>query len=141
MHITITTDYAIRTVIYLAIRKKITVSAQISKAMDIPKSYVLVVGRKLRNGGIIKAVRGKDGGLILIKPPSEISIYDIALLTEKSLKINKCLENDLRCSRDKADICPVKGVYTKLQNEIEEKMKVIFISNLIQEEVNKGIGF
>ena len=40
MQINVTTDYAIRVVLYLAIKNSITPSSEIASGMGIPKSYI-----------------------------------------------------------------------------------------------------
>lgn len=46
MQFKITTDYAIRTVLYLATKNEITTSGEISQVMGIPQKYfVLTFGR------------------------------------------------------------------------------------------------
>lgn len=47
MQLNVTTDYAIRIVLYLAIKKEITTSKEIGAAMGIPKNYVLKITHKL----------------------------------------------------------------------------------------------
>lgn len=53
MQLNVTTDYAIRIVLYLAIKKEITTSKEIGAAMGIPKNYVLKITHKLVEAGII----------------------------------------------------------------------------------------
>ena len=43
MQFNITTDYAIRTVLYLAMKNRLATAAEISEAMHIPKNYQLKV--------------------------------------------------------------------------------------------------
>lgn len=47
MQINVTTDYAIRIVLYLAIQNKVTASRDIASAMGIPESYILKPTNKL----------------------------------------------------------------------------------------------
>jgi|GEM_PF-1665194 len=47
MQINVTTDYAIRAVLYLAIQNKVTTSNDIASAMGIPNSYILKITNKL----------------------------------------------------------------------------------------------
>lgn len=43
MQLNVTTDYAIRTVLYLAIKDELATSNEIAMAMGIPPSYVLKI--------------------------------------------------------------------------------------------------
>lgn len=57
MQINVTTDYAIRIVLYLAIQNKVTTSKDIAMAMGIPKSYIFKITNKL----IVKINRYLEG--------------------------------------------------------------------------------
>lgn len=52
MQLNITTDYAIRIVIYLAIKEKLTTSKEISEAMFILERYIGKITRKLKEQGL-----------------------------------------------------------------------------------------
>ncbi len=54
MQLNVTTDYAIRIILYLALRKEITTSKEIAAAMSIPQNYVLKITHKLVEAGLIK---------------------------------------------------------------------------------------
>lgn len=67
MQINVTTDYAIRIVLYLAIQNKVTTSKDIAMAMGIPKSYIFKITNKLIAAGIIQRIVGAKGGFILTR--------------------------------------------------------------------------
>lgn len=59
MQLNVTTDYAIRTVLYLAVKDELATANEIATAMGIPPSYVLKITRKLVAAGIIKRIVGQ----------------------------------------------------------------------------------
>lgn len=128
----ITTDYAIRILIFLAINNKTTSSQEISENMGIPKSYVLKVIQQLSKAGMTESYSGKNGGVSLLKSPENITLLDILQVMESTTKINRCLEEDRYCSRFATDNCPVRKFYCVLQEELENKLKEITISSLIK---------
>lgn len=123
MQLKLTTDYAIRILMYLAWTKKITSSTEMAEAMSIPQKYLSKIIFDLKKAGFVNTHSGTYGGYSLAKDPSEISLLDIMQVTEGKMKINRCLEEDGHCSRGAADTCPVRKEYTILQNEIEEFLK------------------
>nr|WP_261428811.1 Rrf2 family transcriptional regulator [Berryella wangjianweii] len=70
-------DYGVRAMMYLAINGGTCSSKEISERMDIPRDYLIQLGLKLRNAGLINARPGKNGGYTLARPASEITIHDI----------------------------------------------------------------
>ena len=56
MQLKITTDYAIRMILYLAQNESVIVSAtEIAQAMKIPHSYLIQIGAVLKKAGLIQA--------------------------------------------------------------------------------------
>ena len=122
MQLNVTTDYAIRTVLYLAVKDELATANEIATAMGIPPSYVLKITRKLVAAGIIKRIVGAKGGFLLAKKQTEISLYEI---------ING-LEADKYCSRFATENCPVRAFYCELQGLIEKKLQAMTVASLLQ---------
>ena len=131
MQINVTTDYAIRVFLYLAVKNSITPSSEIASTMGIPKSYILKITNKLQDAGIAERIVGARGGFMLTKNPEKINLYEIIKIMEPTMKINRCLEDDEYCSRFATDNCPIRNFYTRLQNELESKLQEITVKMLI----------
>lgn len=67
-------DYGVRAVIYLAVKGTTCSSREISEEMSVPRDYLIQLALRLRNAGLIKARPGKNGGYVLGKDPSRITI-------------------------------------------------------------------
>lgn len=132
MQLNITTDYSIRIILYLAIKKTIVSSREISTVMGITKSYVLKISRTLSEHGLIKKTVGADGGLELNKPSSEITLFEIIDIMEPTTKINRCLEEDRYCSRFATEDCPVRNVYVGMQNTWERMLKEVTVEQILE---------
>ena len=110
----VSTDYAIRIVLYIAIKKDIVQSKELSETLGIPQSTVFI-----------------QGGFKLKKHPKDISIFSIIDIFEPTIRINSCLEEDKYCSRFATETCPVRKVYCTMQKHFEEYLKKIKILDLI----------
>lgn len=122
MQLNIKTDYALKTILYLADTKEIVNTTEISKAMKIPPTYVSKVMKGLISSGIIASVEGKNGRYYLAKLPTEISLLEVFLSSEPTMKISRCLEKEHYCDRQLSGKCPVRKYYVELQDEIREKL-------------------
>lgn len=131
MQLKVSTDYAIRIVLYAAIAKKIIPSRELSDKLGIPQSTVYKLGTKLNNSGIISITTGVRGGFLLKRRPEDVSLFDIINLFEPTTKINRCLEEDRYCSRFATEDCPVRKIYIKMQQHLEEDFKNTSIKDLI----------
>lgn len=132
MQLNVTTDYAIRIILYLAMRKEITTSKEIAAAMGIPKNYVLKITHKLVEAALIKRLVGVQGGFALEKKAAEITLLDIVNIMEPTMRINRCLEDDRFCSRYATENCPVRSFYCILQNEMENGLKKMTVQKLLE---------
>jgi len=124
MQLNVTTDYAIRIVLYLAIKKRVINSNEIAQAMGIPPNYIMKITRTLKNAGLLSEKRGVVGGFVLIRNPDELTLLDIVDALEKTLNINRCLEEDEFCSRNAAAFCSVRKLLVQLQAQFAEGLSV-----------------
>lgn len=132
MQLNITTDYAIRTIIYLGSQKEIVTSVQIAEGMKIPHSYLAKVLRKLKNRGMIAATAGSKGGYYLTRDLKDITIGEILETMENTMKINRCLEQDGYCSRYAADYCQVRSYFAEIQMILENKVMSVTMEDVLK---------
>lgn len=123
VQLNITTDYAIRMVCLLGDGSTKTLD-EISKETKVPRSYVGKIVKRLKRGGLLGSAVGAGGGVFLRKELCNISLYEIFCITEVSMKLNRCLEDDAYCSRNKAATCPVRKYYQCLQEKLEKEFLV-----------------
>lgn len=132
MQLNISTDYAIRIVLYLSSTTNRTVSSkELSEKLGISQNLIFKIGKKLNEKQILKVSAGVEGGFRLNCDSQDISIYDVITIMEKTCKINRCLEDDSYCSRDSTQICPVRKAYGKIQTSLEESLKKITFKDLL----------
>ena len=79
-------DYGVRAIMYLAAKGETCSSREISEEMSVPRDYLIQLALRLRNAGLIKARPGKNGGYVLAKNPSEITIGEILDAFDNDLK-------------------------------------------------------
>lgn len=136
MQLNITTDYMIRTVLYLASTKGIRSSADIAEAMFISHGYLSKITNKLKSAGFIGVQKGAGGGFFLALSPKDITLLDIIQCSEGIIKINRCLQEDGYCNRFAVDVCPVHKSFQKIQTLIEKSFASVSIEDLLLGEKN-----
>lgn len=140
MQLNLTTDYAIRIVLYLAMKGGIASSIEIAENMAIPQNAVLKIMRKLNSAGFTKTHIGIQGGYSLATPAEKITLLSIINTMESTTKLNRCLEDDQFCSRFTTESCPVRNFYCLLQRELEEKLSSITVQTLLNDSQKKKRG-
>lgn len=98
MRLTLWTDYALRTLIYVgAKRDGLSTIKEIAESFDVSKAHLMKVVTKLGQQGYVETVRGKGGGLRLGYPPAEIVIGAVVRETEEDLAVVGCLSDTGFC--------------------------------------------
>ena len=139
MQLKMQTDYAIRILLYLSGNDGRAVSlSEIAENMGISRNYLPKITKKLRDAEWIRSEVGITGGFTLVRQPEEISLWDIMMQMEDSVRVNRCLEDDGYCSRDATGICPVHNIYCGFQQLAQWYFQSISIRDLGQGDVVEG---
>lgn len=94
MRLTRYTDYALRTLIYLALHEpQMSSIAGIADAYGISESHLTKVVHQLGRAGLVRTLRGRGGGLRLGRPPGEIVVGAVVRETEEDLALVECFSN------------------------------------------------
>jgi len=92
MRLTLWTDYALRTLIYLGAKgDQLSTIAEIAQSFGVSKTHLMKVVNKLAQQGYIETVRGKGGGLRLGRAPTDIVVADVVRDTEADFAVMGCL--------------------------------------------------
>lgn len=131
MQLTMTTEYALRIVIYIASHDGIVNAQEISDNAKIPHNFINKLSIPLRKAGIVKTIKGQKGGYFLGKQPKDISLYEIIDVMEDTNKISRCLEDGESCHLDESDDCPIRNEYKQLQSLLDNECKKVTIDRLV----------
>ena len=111
-------EYAVRAVLFLASQPlgKISLISEISKAQDVPKSYLAKIMQHLVKVGLVNSRRGAKGGFFLARPADRITLRQTIEAVEGPIYLNVCLIRKGECPRD--EICPVHPVWREAQEKL-----------------------
>lgn len=93
MRLTSYTDYALRTLMYLAMnRDRLVTIGDIADAHHIAKNHLTKVVHQLGTLGFVETVRGRSGGLRLGREPEAITVGEVVRHTESDFYVASCFD-------------------------------------------------
>jgi Rrf2 family transcriptional regulator, nitric oxide-sensitive transcriptional repressor len=109
MRLTLHTDFALRVLIYVGLNDgKLTTIKEIAQTFDISKAHLMKVVNDLSQKGYLDAVRGRSGGIRLMREPEDINIGQVVRDTENQLAVIGCLERKGYCPIER--VCVLRCV-------------------------------
>lgn len=132
MRLTSYTDYALRTLMYLAInRDHLTTIQDIADLHNISKNHLTKVAHQLGQLGLLETVRGRNGGLKLGREPEDINIGKVVRQTETDFYMAECFDRDNKsCAYSSS--CTLKGVLSTATAAYLEVLDGVTLKDLIK---------
>src|SRR5215472_5724711 len=98
MRLTLYTDFALRVLIQVGLndRKLVTIK-EIAQTFDISKAHLMKIVNDLSQKGYLDTVRGRNGGIRLMREPRDINIGQVVRDTEDQLAVIGCLAHKGYC--------------------------------------------
>ncbi|MCT2347521.1 Rrf2 family transcriptional regulator [Niallia taxi] len=92
MRLTNYTDYSLRVLVYLGLKKtgQLSTIQEIADTYNISKNHLMKIIHNLGKLGYIETIRGRNGGIKLAMNPTEINIGKVVLATEEDFHIVNC---------------------------------------------------
>jgi Rrf2 family protein len=111
---------------------------EIARRQAISEKYLEQIFTTLRAAGLVHTLRGRKGGFLLSKPPSEISAAHIIAALEGPSTIVGCVTKPKVCERSAT--CATRDVWLLVGNKIDEVLSGFTLEQLaiMQEEKSGG---
>ncbi len=107
---------------------------ELAELENLPADYTEKILRRLRQAGLVTAVRGVTGGFQLAHDPNEITVKNVIDATEgQTFEVNCKLHpvGPDRCGE--THVCSIRPVWYALRERIDELLSDIRLSDLIEE--------
>lgn len=125
--------YGLRAIVDLALNDKegqVSLSS-VAERQELSENYLEQLFSSLKKAGIVKSVRGAQGGYLLARPADKITVGDVLRSLEGTLCPVDCIDLDMPTSCDKSDVCVTAPVWAKLRDKINEVVDSITIADLV----------
>ncbi|MFG0332995.1 MAG: RrF2 family transcriptional regulator [Maioricimonas sp. JB049] len=129
MRLTIQTDYALRTLMYLATFAGRATSAQIAGLFGISANHVAKVVNQLARLGYVRSIRGIGGGIELARDPGTVQIGRVIEDFEGSMRLLECVDTDNICAIEK--FCKLKNVLSEAEQLQRNYLNSVTLADVI----------
>jgi Rrf2 family transcriptional regulator, nitric oxide-sensitive transcriptional repressor len=92
MRLTLQTDFALRTLMFLGATKGHHTIEVIARHYSISKNHLMKVAQRLVAEGYVESVRGRGGGLALTRPPETLNLGTIVRAFEDFGTFVECFD-------------------------------------------------
>ena len=133
-----TTDYAIRAVVFLADCKERVTVKDISESTGITVHYLMKVLEPLKKAKIVKSITGTKGGFSLALPPEKLNLWRIIkVMGEKNYCVD-CMEHEYCSNYANPHNCMFRTYLEGYQRIKIEYFSGITIADLQRRERSKA---
>jgi Rrf2 family protein len=124
--------YSLEALLYMSLLPKGTYSSTrtIAEHTGISEGYLEQLFIPLRRAGIVKGIRGPQGGYLPAKPLKKISVGDILRAVEGPLEPVACAVKNNFCARENK--CLSRSIWKELYREIIGCVDSISMADLIK---------
>ncbi len=136
MKITYKGDYALKAILDLALHYSdgVVTIHKISKRADIPIKFLEQVLLDLKRGGFVESRRGKEGGYLLAKAPSKITVGDIVRFIDGPIEPISCVDKKYSGCNE-----IYKCVFRRIWQDTAKSISLI-VDNITFEDLTKEVS-
>ena len=105
----------------------------ISLRQNISLSYLEQLFSKLKNGKLVKSIRGPSGGYVLEKNPKEIKLSNIIFAVDEKVKTLNCKKDSKKGCNGKNTKCITHNLWDDLEQHINTFFENKTLSDLLKQ--------
>jgi Rrf2 family cysteine metabolism transcriptional repressor len=131
-------EYGVRVMAHLAKHDGATPISlgTIADAEGLPLAYLEHLVQRLRKAGLVESRRGAHGGYTLARAAGDITMAEVVRALEGDIAPIECISADadgvLICTREHAEPCPTKFLWTRVQGSIVRTLNEMTLDDLVQ---------
>lgn len=133
MRLTTRTNLAMRTLMFCAVNPGRTVrKTEVASACNASENHLAQVIHLLAQKKFLHTVRGRSGGLMLGRPPEDISVGSVFREFEAVLPFTECFAGD-ECTCPLVSCCRLKGVLADALRAFYAELDRVSLADLVRE--------
>lgn len=133
MQLTTFSDYSMRVMMYLGLRHgQMATISDIAQAYQISENHLTKVVHYLAQRGYVETVRGKGGGLRLVRDPKTVNVGEMLRGSEGQSGLLPCTSTEGACCIQVS--CKLIGILQEAQAALYAVLNKYTLADLLQQE-------
>ena len=136
MKLTLLTDYSLRMLMHLSVNQgELVTISRIAARYEISKNHLMKVAHQLGQQGYIETVRGRSGGVRLVKSPFDINLGEVIRDMEQHSVLVECFPGGKGgCLITKE--CRLKSILKEAESAFFEHLEGFTLADLTADSVD-----
>lgn len=137
MQITKQTNYALRMLMYCAAHEGSVRLVDVATFYGLSQSFMHKVLQTTGKAGFVKTIRGRTGGLILARPPEDITVGEVVRAVEDRFEMAECFREDTTCPLEQS--CGLNGAFQEALDAFLTTLDKYTIADITNERANINV--
>ncbi len=135
MKLTTYTDFGLRALIYLACQPgdELSSISAVASAHQVSRNHMVKVLAQLAQLGLVRSIRGKNGGIRLAQAPEAINIGQVVRALEQNLKGIDCASPGCRL----VGACALQGMLHEAMEAFLHTLEAYTLADLLGDETTR----
>ena len=125
--------YGLKAIFELALKEEENLPLSLKYIADkngLSEQYLEQIFAILKKSGLVKSVRGAQGGYYLSKPSSQITVGQVLRALEGPMAPSDCvLEEDADC--ENSDFCVTKVVWQRIKDSVDSVIDSVTLKDMV----------
>jgi len=129
--------YGVRALLDLALHQDegLVQLKEIARRQEFSLQYLEHLIAPLIAAGLVKSTRGARGGVLLLKPPSEVKLSEVVQILEGSIAPVDCVNNPALCHRSAS--CVTRDIWIEMKKAISRVLDSTTLQDLVERQKQK----
>jgi Rrf2 family protein len=138
MKLSTRTRYGTRALLDLALHagEGLVLLKDIARRQEVSLPYLEHLITPLIAAGLVKSTRGARGGVLLLKPPSEIKLSEVVQLLEGSIAPVDCVNDPKVCHRSAS--CVTRDIWSEMKRAMNGVLESTTLQDLVERQKGKN---
>ncbi|MCX6012071.1 MAG: Rrf2 family transcriptional regulator [Chloroflexi bacterium] len=107
----------------------------IASRQGLSQRYLSQLVLPLIEAGLVKSIRGRNGGFLLAKAPADITLAEIIRVSEGKIVFEDCVEKPDVCN--KSNTCILHDFWTETTEAIDNVLESTSLQDLVDRQARK----